>query len=37
MKNYNHEEVTRLLDEMEACVNRVKALCSKLMEENWGV
>lgn len=35
MKNYNHEEVTRLLDEMEACVNRVKALCSKL-KTGWG-
>lgn len=26
MKTYDHEEVTRLLDEMEACVNRVKLL-----------
>lgn len=35
--NYNHAEVTRLLDEMEACVNRVKVLVAKFCEEDWGV
>lgn len=33
--NYNHAEVTRLLDEMEACVNRVKVLVSKFCEETF--
>lgn len=32
MKNYNHAEVTRLLNEMEACVNRVRALCAKITD-----
>lgn len=27
---YDHAEVTRLLDEMEACVNRVKVLCASI-------
>lgn len=30
MRNYNHAEVTRLLDEMEACVGRVKVLCAQI-------
>jgi len=36
MKNYNHEEVTRLLDEMEKCVERVKTLCAQITA-NWKV
>ncbi len=35
MKNYDHAEVTRLLDEMEACVNRVRVLCAQL-KTRWG-
>ena len=35
MKDYNHEEVTRLLHEMEVCVNRIKALCQDL-KAGWG-
>lgn len=35
MKDFNYEEVTRLLDQMEACVNRVKALCADL-KAGWG-
>lgn len=35
LKNYDHAEVTRLLDEMEACVNRVKALCAEI-KTGWG-
>lgn len=32
MKNYDHKEVTRLLGEMEACVNRVRVLCAKITD-----
>lgn len=31
MKEYDHEEVTRLLDEMEGCVNRVKVLVANFI------
>lgn len=34
MKTYDHAEVTRLLNEMEQCVERVKTLCAK-MTANW--
>lgn len=32
MKNFDYVEVFRLLDEMEACVNRVKVLCAQIKE-----
>lgn len=34
MAKFDHEQVTRLLEEMEQCVNRVKALCEGL-KSSW--
>lgn len=34
MENFDHQEVTRLLNEMEQCFNRVKALC-ECIKSSW--